>query len=182
MGIPFIILSDHGFTSLNREVYISQYLKQWGFLHLGADRSEDLSAIDARTRAFCLDPARIYIHRREKFKRGEVKKRDEMYLLKDLAQRFSDITIEGQKPIKQVFLKGDIYSGHFLDRAPDMVLLANRGFDLKSGISKSVTFDTHVNEGMHTWDNAFLIDTAGLGLKDHDGIHRVGQKMDAFLS
>lgn len=181
-GIPFVILSDHGFTSLNKEVYISQYLKEWGFLHLGIEKAEDLTSIDARTRAFCLDPSRIYLHHQGKYRRGRVQRKDVRSLEKELTQRFLEMTIAGQKPVKQVFLKRDIYTGNFLDRAPDMVLLANPGFDLKSGIRKGVKFGTHINEGMHLWDNAFLIDTVGLDISNHAGIHQVGRQIDSLLS
>ena len=181
MGIPYVILSDHGFRSLKKEVYISQYLKEWNFLHLGGGISEDLTGMDAKTRVFCLDPSRIYLNHHGKYRRGSVKKRDVESLLNDVKQRCLEINIEGEKAIKHVFLKRELYRGEFLANAPDIVLLANDGFDLKSGLKKTVKFGTQINEGMHTWDNAFLIDSLGFDIKNHANIYQVCQKIESFF-
>jgi predicted AlkP superfamily phosphohydrolase/phosphomutase len=73
MGIPFIILSDHGFARIKKEVYLSRYLKEWGYLHLEDEKPGDLTSMTEKTRVFALDPSRLYIHLAGKYRRGRVK-------------------------------------------------------------------------------------------------------------
>ena len=180
-GTPFLIISDHGFVKLKKEVYLSQYLREWGLLSMEKESPNDLTSLKPETTVFCLDPSRIYIHRQGIYKRGSVKKSGIEPLLKDLEHRFLEMTIHGERVIKHVFLKKDLYKGKFLENAPDIVLLANDGFDLKSGLKKSLKFDVQINEGMHSWDNAFLIDSFGFNIKNRSNIHEVGQKIEFFF-
>jgi len=179
-GIPFIILSDHGFVQIKKEVYLSQYLKEWGYLDLSHPKPADLTTITEKTRAFVLDPSRIYLHKEGKYRRGTVKKEDAGVLLEELKARLLGLEIDGEKVLKNVFVKEEIYEGQFLENAPDLVLLSNYGFDLKSGITKTGFHDKTHFEGMHSQDNAFLIDACGLELPEHPFIYEIGKRAIDF--
>ncbi|MCP4216962.1 MAG: hypothetical protein GY765_20095 [bacterium] len=179
--IPFIILSDHGFTKIKQEVYLSQYLKEWGYLHLEGETG-GIKDISKKTSAFVLDPSRLYIHLEGKYSRGSVKKEAYEPLRAELKEKFLNLVVEGEKAIKQVFYKEEIYSGKYLENAPDLVLLSNYGFDLKSGLKKSAPFGRTVFEGMHTYDNAVLIDGAGLDLKEHPYIYDIGKGVEEYFA
>jgi predicted AlkP superfamily phosphohydrolase/phosphomutase len=69
----FFILSDHGFTGIRSEVYLNPWLQKNGFLRFSSDSPKSFEAIGAGTKAFALDPSRIYIHRKDRYPRGEVK-------------------------------------------------------------------------------------------------------------
>lgn len=179
-GIPFIILSDHGFTRIKQEVYLSQYLKEWGYLHLGENGSDRLKGITGDTTVFALDPSRLYIHLEGKYKRGGVKMQDYERLRDEVRSKFSNLEIEGEKVIREIFYKEDIYHGEYFDNAPDLVLLSNYGFDLKAGVTKDSLYGKTFFEGMHTQDNAVLIDTFGFSLEEHPYIYDIGKALQEY--
>ncbi len=181
-GIPFVVVSDHGFVPLKEEIYLSQYLKEWGYLHLKGENLEDLRAMDARSTGFSLDPSRVYIHLKEKYKRGSVTKKDYNKFREEIRKRFLGLEIDNNRVLSGVFFKEEIYAGKFLEKAPDLVLLANDGFDLKSGLLKKSKTGVTVFEGMHSWHNAVLIDACGFSLKDGTQIYEIGEQIKRFFN
>jgi len=176
-GIPFIILSDHGFVKMKQEVYLSQYLKSWGYLEMGEKKPENLESLLDTTRIFAIDPSRLYIHLEGKYKRGRVKKEDYNRLREEIKTNFSDLEIEGEKVIKNVYFKEEIYSGSFFENAPDLVLVSHHGFDLKAGITKETYYGRTLLEGMHSQDNAMLIDACDLELTKNPVIYEIGKQL-----
>jgi predicted AlkP superfamily phosphohydrolase/phosphomutase len=176
-GIPFIILSDHGFVQIQQEVYISQYLKRWGFLHMEEERPKNLKSISSKSRVFALDPSRIYIHLQDKYARGKVKKDQYQPLRDEIKARFLDLEIDSKKVIKAVYFKEEIYNGPYLDKAPDIVLQSQYGFDLKSGVTKSALYGKTHFSGMHSQDNALLIDSRGLSWPHQSNIVDIGKSL-----
>lgn len=180
-GIPFIILSDHGFVKLKKEVYISQYLKEWGYLDFTEQQPKNLKSITPDSRVFALDPSRLYINLKDKYGRGCVETGDYPKLCEEIKQRFLDLTIDGQKVIQKVYHKEEIYSGQYVEQAPDLVLLSHYGFDLKAGITKDHLNGKTFFEGMHSWDNAVLIDTFGFHLDEHPYIYSIGRQLENYF-
>lgn len=186
-GIPFIILSDHGFVRLKQEVYISQYLKRWGYLELEDHENhknlppKNLKSMTSNTKVFALDPSRLYIHREGKYARGCVSEDRCRALMEEVRERFMDLEIDGEKVIRRVFFKEEIYHGPYLDQAPDMVLLGHYGYDMKSGVTKSGLSGTSHFTGMHSQDNAVLIDALGLDLEERPFISDIGRKLREYL-
>jgi predicted AlkP superfamily phosphohydrolase/phosphomutase len=180
-GIPFIILSDHGFVGIKKEVYISQYLKEWGYLHLEDEEPKNLKSISGKTRIFALDPSRLYLHLEGKYSRGSVKKSDCQKLREEVKTKFLALEIEVERVIKDVLYKEDIYYGEYVDRAPDLVLLSNYGFDLKSGVTKSSLYGKTFFTGMHSQDNAVLIDSYGFTLNEYPYIYDIGKRLKGFF-
>jgi predicted AlkP superfamily phosphohydrolase/phosphomutase len=180
-GIPFIILSDHGFTSLKYEVYISQYLKAWGYLGFNEDNPKNLKSINENSTAFALDPSRIYIHLEGKYGKGKVKKGDYDKIRKEIKEKFLSLEIENKKVIKKVYFKEEIYKGGYFDKAPDIILLSNYGFDLKAGITKKDKYSESFFEGMHSQDNALLLDSYGLKLDNHPFINDIGKQVEEYF-
>ncbi len=150
----FLTCSDHGFTPIKTEVYINRWLMENGYLKL--DSVEGLKGISPDTKAFCLDPSRIYIHLGGKYKRGTVKQSDCKNLCDKLKNHFLRITFEGQAVIKNVYLKEEIFHGTHADEGPDLYLLPNYGFDLKGSTNKNHIFGKSHFRGMHTYDDAHL--------------------------
>jgi predicted AlkP superfamily phosphohydrolase/phosphomutase len=188
-GIPFIILSDHGFVQIKQEVYLSQYLKEWGYLDFltgsgasGASGApKNLANITEKTRIFALDPSRLYIHLEGKYRRGRVKKEEYPTLRDEIKTKLLALEIDGEKVIKDVFYKEDIYSGPYLDNAPDLVPLSHYGFDLKSGVTKEALYGRTFFQGMHSQDNSMLIDSYGFELREHPYIYEIGEKLLAYF-
>ncbi|OGW13342.1 MAG: hypothetical protein A3G93_07830 [Nitrospinae bacterium RIFCSPLOWO2_12_FULL_45_22] len=152
-----ILLSDHGFERTEKNVYISSYLKNEGFLKLKKPSSGNYSDIDHHTRAFALDPARIYIHLKGKYPRGSVEKEDRDKVICDLEALFSSIEIQGKKVIKRIYRKEEIFFGPLSPYAPDLVLLPHQGFDLKAGLKAKEPYGKDIFTGKHTQHDAFLL-------------------------
>jgi predicted AlkP superfamily phosphohydrolase/phosphomutase len=152
-----ILLSDHGFELLEKEIHLNFFLKELGFLKIKPETKGDLTEIEFGTKAFALDPGRIYINLKDRYPKGSVKKRDYHKVREELIKAFSEWELEGKKVVKKVFKKEEIYQGPFLNQAPDLVLISNKGFDFKAKIKIKELWTKGIFTGKHTQDNAFLL-------------------------
>ena len=157
----FLIMSDHGFCAIDEEVYVNRILKENGFLEWEKDPPEGLGMLAGETRAFALDPSRIYVHTAGRYPKGRVDESAFDKVRNELKGFFLGLERNGKKVIRQVFFKEEIYDGPHMGKAPDMVLLSERGFDLKGNIRSAVPFARTHFSGMHTRDDAFLISGKG---------------------
>lgn len=152
-----ILLSDHGFEKLEKDVNINFLLKNEGFLKLIPGEDERFSSVDYGTRAFALDPARIYINLKGKYPRGTVELKDKERIVKDLKTLFISLESEGKRVIKKVFGKEEIYEGHLSEQAPDLVLVGDKGFNLKATMKTNELFSKGIFTGKHTQEDAFFL-------------------------
>jgi predicted AlkP superfamily phosphohydrolase/phosphomutase len=86
-----------------------------------------------------------------------VDKQDEEKVLKDLARLFSSLDIGGRKMIRSIYRKEEIYSGPLIEKAPDLILVGDKGFNLKGNIKAEKTVGKEIFTGKHTQDDAFLL-------------------------
>ena len=156
-GDSLVMLSDHGFEKLEYDVYINYLLKEKGVLSLGPDEDVGLENIDSSAKAFALDPARIYVNTSVRFPHGSIDEQDKEKVLRDLEALFTSLTISGGKVIKNIYRKEQIYSGSYLDAAPDLILLGNKGFNLRANLKAQGITGKGIFTGKHTQDNGFLI-------------------------
>jgi predicted AlkP superfamily phosphohydrolase/phosphomutase len=152
-----IILSDHGFEMIKKDINVNAILKQEGFLKFASDLPSSLEEIVAGTKAFALDPGRIYLNRKGEFPLGDVSPEDQFLLLNELADMFTSIEYNGNKVIKHCFRKEAIYHGPLLPYAPDLVLVGNDGFNLRGGIVANNVIADSTLAGKHTQSDAFLM-------------------------
>jgi len=152
-----LILSDHGFERLDKEIYINFILRKEGFLKFSSSQERSLTSIDYSTKAFALDPARIYINEKGKYPQGSVDKKDSQSVAKDLEALFTSFEVDNNRVIRRVFRKEDIYSGPLSDEAPDLVLIGAPHFDLKASVKATQVSDKGIFSGKHVRDTAFLL-------------------------
>ncbi|MCF6158431.1 MAG: hypothetical protein E3K32_07630 [wastewater metagenome] len=150
----FLTCSDHGFTSIKTEVYLNKWLIENGYLSLN-DRKK-LSTLVNNSKAFCLDPSRIYINLEGKYGKGSVKNSDYEALLSELKEKLYEIQFEGQNIINKIYFNREIFQGMYASMGPDLYLLPNYGFDLKGSVSADTLFGIKHFKGMHTYDDAHL--------------------------
>ncbi len=161
----FMMMSDHGFTVLNKEVYLNNWLKETGFLKVNEGR-EFFEKIDYDTKAFAMDPARFYINSEDKYPRGTVKALDKASIIKDIKDALRSLKdSNGNNVIREIYDAKDIYHGPLLSKSPDLVCLPNDGFDLKSSLQKYQTFGKEHFTGMHTQYDALCILPEGVQLE-----------------
>ncbi len=150
------LLSDHGFRGIVQEVYLNTWLQEAGYLKFDSPAPRRLTDIAPGTRAFALDPNRIYLNQKGRFPRGVVEKSDKKALKLEIASALKEIRYQGQKVVREVFDTDEIYSGPLVERGPDLIALAQPGFDMKGSLDSQSVFGRSDLQGMHTWDDAFL--------------------------
>lgn len=152
--ISFIILSDHGFTAIKKEVYINTWLKEKGYLKFRNEKPETFEDMLEESKIFALDPARFYIHLKDKYIYGSVNGSEYDSLRQKLKEELLSLVIDGEKAIKTVLFKEDIYHGSLYDNAPDLVALPYEGYDLKGAINKTELAGKGFLTGGHTREDA----------------------------
>jgi predicted AlkP superfamily phosphohydrolase/phosphomutase len=152
-----IMLSDHGFELSHSDIYVNFFLMQEGFLKFRDNPPKSLADIAQDTKAFALDPARIYINLEGKYPRGSVKPKDREAIISELETCLNSLEIDGKKIIKRICRKEEIYHGPHSGHAPDLVLLGNKGFDFKSGLKAAKLAGRGVFTGKHSQEDAFLL-------------------------
>jgi predicted AlkP superfamily phosphohydrolase/phosphomutase len=153
----FYMLSDHGFTSVKTEVYLNKWLQKNGYLKFQSDQPETLMDIGQGSVAFALDPSRIYINLKGRYPLGSIDSSDYNRVREEIKQALKALTFENSEKIaNKVYYKENLYWGPHLDWSPDLVVLSNKGYDLKGRVNSNGVFGRTALTGMHSQDNAFF--------------------------
>jgi predicted AlkP superfamily phosphohydrolase/phosphomutase len=155
-GAGFYLLSDHGFCQIDQEFYLNAWLQREGYLRFAGDSPQGLEDIAEGSVAFALDPNRIYLNGKSRFPKGAVDESDRKALKAEITQKLEGLEFEGRRIVRRVFDADSVYSGPFVASGPDLLVLSERGFDLKGSVKKRDIFGRTDLEGMHTWDDAFF--------------------------
>ncbi|MFW6064689.1 MAG: alkaline phosphatase family protein [Candidatus Natronoplasma sp.] len=151
-----IMLSDHGMELIKQNVNLNKVLEDNGLLKTGDEPSERYRNIKEGTKAFVLDPGRVYLNRKGKYPRGGVQESEEEELLDKITDLFKDLRFDGEKVIEEVNRKDEIYSGEETERGPDLVLTPASGYNLKGSMKYDSVFERNIFKGKHTLKDAFL--------------------------
>ena len=166
-----VVASDHGFTSLDYEVKCNIWLEKQGWLSYKNDDHDSLGDIADDTRAYSLIPGRFYINLEGREPRGSVPEEEYEAARKELKSDLEALEgPEGTPVADRVVTKEDAFRGDHDEIAPDLVVIPNDGFDLKSGFrGGDAVFDTGPRNGMHSFENACLfVDDDGAKIDDAD--------------
>ena len=157
-NISLIILSDHGFCRIKKEVQLNRWLQDRGYLSFSRPPAHDLDfeAISPQSKAFALVPGKIYVMREGKWKGGRVSGDEYEGLREELIRKLTELHAVGEPVCKKVFKKEEVLHGPYLAAAPDIIIDPNDGFDLKAGLKKKAVFETGPISGMHTYYDAML--------------------------
>jgi len=155
-----VVMSDHGFCTLEKEVYVNHWLVQQGWLSFDVDEPKSIADMSSQSVAYSLDPGRIFINLKGREKAGSVEASD----YESWRERIAAEAVKLQDPdsgrqmFKQVLRREEVYHGPLLERAADLILVPNNGFDPKGPVNKpTLTFKGPALVGMHTYDDASLI-------------------------
>jgi predicted AlkP superfamily phosphohydrolase/phosphomutase len=159
----FYILSDHGFTAIEQEVYLNAWLEKNGYLRFIKPEPDSLEDIHGRSRAFALDPNRIYINFRNRFPKGSVERSARKALREEIAAKLAKLEYQGRRVVREIFFGENVYSGPHAAKGPDLIVVGEPGFDMKGSVRKKDVFGRTGLQGMHTWDDAFFWATEDLG-------------------
>lgn len=178
----FMVVSDHGFAPIKSEVYVNAYLREKGFLKLN-NYAQLFERIEEGSRAFVLDPCRVYLNRKDRYPKGGVSEEEREDVLKELTQALYELKDEnGDAVIREVFKAGDIYSGPWKNEGPDLVCLPFDGFDLKGLLKGENVFGKRHFTGMHTRHDAHCVLPASISFPRKPHIENMAKVIvDYFL-
>jgi predicted AlkP superfamily phosphohydrolase/phosphomutase len=162
-GTALFVLADHGHTLIESEFYPNVWLRREGLLTFKTPTPKSIADLDPTSKAFILDPGRIYLNLKGRFANGVVEPGAEAEaLLQRITAGLATIEYPGpavngvRRPVKQVFRRDEIYHGPQLAQAPDAVLHFHDGFDIKGAVARDELFGRSALTGMHTYDDALL--------------------------
>jgi predicted AlkP superfamily phosphohydrolase/phosphomutase len=123
-----IVLSDHGCKSFRREVNLNAWLKQNGYLVVkeNASGGDMLQDIDwSKSKAYAVGFGGIYLNLAGREAQGIVKSSAEAEeLKKEITEKPYALFDEEENanPVKQIYDRYDVYSGPYVQDAPDLVV------------------------------------------------------------
>jgi len=168
-GTPLFVVADHGHTLIHREFYPNAWLRQQGLLAVTNDPPKGLADLSPASRAFVLDPGRVYVHRAGRFPLGTVGPGEAEDVLGRITEGFLALRDESPcgpadgHPVPRVFARDELYRGPHVDQAPDLVLHFSDGYDPKGALAKTEVFGRSVLTGMHTYaDSLFYVNRPGV--------------------
>jgi predicted AlkP superfamily phosphohydrolase/phosphomutase len=156
-GEGFYLLSDHGFCGIEQEVNVNAWLREQGYLAFEQEPPGGMEDIAEGSRAFALDPGRLYIHLKGKYPKGCVEPGAEAEALtQEIADKLRGLCYHDRKVLEAVKTNEEAYQGPEAKNGPDLVAVPHRGFDLKASLTTREVFGRSDLTGMHTWDDAFF--------------------------
>ena len=174
---PLMILSDHGFCSIKQEVQLSRYLVETGWMRPASKIEHALSINPAKSRAYCLIPGRVFINLKGREPGGIVPVDEYGQVRQALADDLMRLREpeNGRQIMRKIVMREDVYwpagsqgagsaslkavaraDGTF-GRAADLIAIPHNGYDLKMGLADNTIFKRTELEGMHTYDDAFIV-------------------------
>lgn len=160
-----IVVSDHGFERLDKDIYVNYLLQEEGFLTFQEGAKPGLKNIAKDAKAFALDPGRIYIHAEGRYPTGGVGLDEREVVVEDLIDLFESLELDDQRVVKRAYRGEELYTGPQLHRAPDVVLLGESGCNLRGNWKAKQPFGIDIFTGKHSQDDAFLL-VHGEGAED----------------
>jgi predicted AlkP superfamily phosphohydrolase/phosphomutase len=160
-----MIVSDHGFKSFARCVNLNAWLHQNGYLALKPGKTESGDWFDdvdwSRTRAYTMGLNGLYLNLKGREREGIVELGADADSLKDELRRKLDGLVDpasGRVGITGVFDCDAVYTGPYVDNAPDLIVGYGDGFraswDSVMGKVTSVIFE----DNLKAWSGDHCID------------------------
>ena len=157
-------VSDHGFTRQRMSVNVNCLLAEAGFLRLKNSARPSYIDMLPETKAFAMDPGRIYLHRQGRYPGGTVTGEEVESLMQMLTHFFLNATVNGQPLASEVIRGKDAYSGPFAHRAPDLIVMPGKDIALSGRVNLSSLIEPTVINGKHTYEEStFFVRGENLG-------------------
>jgi predicted AlkP superfamily phosphohydrolase/phosphomutase len=164
-GDVLMVISDHGFSSFRRGVNLNRWLLREGYLKLkeGADGSAEwLRDVDwSGTRAYCLGLTGMFLNLKGREQLGTVEPGAEAAALKaEIIRKLNGLRDDEKSDIgiREVFDTASLYSGPYLENAPDLLIGYNAGYrtswDCATGMVSGPVFEDNVKP----WSGDHCID------------------------
>jgi len=160
-----MIISDHGFSAFHRGANLNSWLHAAGYLKLrdGCDgTSEWLRDVDwSQTRAYAFGLVGVFLNLQGREAHGIVQRGAEEEKLKaELKSRLSGLVDEeeGEIGIREAFVTAKLYSGPYLDDAPDLLIGYNAGYRVSWDCATGVVAGPVFEDNLKAWSGDHCID------------------------
>ena len=176
-NMELMILSDHGFTTLKKEVFVNKWLYDHGLLKFrGAESPDSLHHIHPDSIAYSLIPGRIYLNVQGRETTGWIRPGLEYEKIRhdiktSIGQMIDEST--GERLVKSVYTPEMLYQEEhrqfndkagrwdrddaYLSFAPDLIIEPEDGYDFKGNLWRRDLTEKGPIVGTHTCDNAFML-------------------------
>jgi predicted AlkP superfamily phosphohydrolase/phosphomutase len=158
-----MVVSDHGFASFRRGVNLNAWLleKGWLFLKPGGDpAAEWLRDVDwSRTKAYAIGLTGVFLNVEGREGQGVVEPGEEAAQVKaQIMAALRGLRDGGEVAVNEAFDTAKIYSGPYLQNAPDLLIGFNGGYrtswDGATGVVAGPVFEDNVK----AWSGDHCID------------------------
>jgi predicted AlkP superfamily phosphohydrolase/phosphomutase len=164
-GDVLMVISDHGFTSFRRGVNLNQWLMREGYLALkpGADgRAEWLRDVDwSKTKAYVLGLTGLFLNLKGREAQGTVEPGAEAAALKaEIIRKLHALRDEEKKTIgiNEAFDSAALYSGPYLENAPDLIIGYNAGYRISWDCATGVIAGAVFEDNLKPWSGDHCVD------------------------
>ncbi|RPJ57989.1 MAG: phosphodiesterase [Acidobacteria bacterium] len=161
-----IILSDHGMNSFQRGLHLNSWLLQNGFLALAGgvkpgEVEEGFQGVDwHRTKAYALGLGGIFLNLKGREASGIVDTGDAGALKTEIASRLTQVVDpdRGERPVRSVCDRDQIYSGPYVSQAPDLVVNFAPGYRVSWETPLGGVPEGLFSDNLKKWSGDHVID------------------------
>lgn len=119
-----MVVSDHGFCPIHKEVIVNNYLEEGGFV---TARSGNIALENSM--AISYGYGDIWLNVRGREPKGMIGPGEEYESIRDqIIESLKGITIDGKRPIKDVRKREEVWWGPYVEYAPDLTIIFNVGY------------------------------------------------------
>ncbi len=155
-GTALFVLSDHGFCAFDRGVNLNAWLRENGYLSVSEGGGKYFEGVDWKaTRAYALGLGGIYLNLRGREPEGIVSPGGEAReLKKELMQKLLSLP----DAIRNVYDADVIYSGPYLEKAPDLIVGYYEGYRAAWGAAVGRTSGPVMEQNDKAWNGDHCVD------------------------
>jgi predicted AlkP superfamily phosphohydrolase/phosphomutase len=160
-----MVISDHGFSSFRRGVNLNAWLLREGYLTLkeGADgRAEWLRDVEwSGTKAYCLGLTGMFLNLKGREQEGTVEPGAQAAALKaEIIRKLTGLGDEAKREvgIREAFDTSALYSGPYLENAPDLLIGYNAGYRTSWDCATGVVAGPIFEDNIKAWSGDHCID------------------------
>ena len=159
-----MVISDHGFTSFRRGINLNSWLLREGYLTLKAGASGQaqwLRDVDwSQTRAYCLGLTGLFLNVEGREGQGIVARREAAALTAEIQRKLNGLLDPdtGEVGIREAFVPATLYTGPYLENAPDLLIGYNAGYRTSWDCAQGVVAGPVFQDNARPWSGDHCVD------------------------
>jgi predicted AlkP superfamily phosphohydrolase/phosphomutase len=162
-----MVLSDHGFTSFQRQVNLNTWLHGEGYLALrsgvepGEAAGDLFGQVDwSRTRAYALGLAGVYLNLEGREAEGTVAAADAPDLRREIAGRLTGLRdpVRRAAAIINARVRDQVYRGPYVEKAPDILVGFAPGYRVSSDSAMGGVAEEPIADNLRPWSGDHVVE------------------------